>query len=127
LASQDPHEEHDLAQCKDRDGNIIHAEGVRGDFSSSTPKACKVLSCQGLGGDACCGGASWHNVWRARNLVPCPPEHLAHGKTRCWRRPRWVTFGEQTWVNCRECRSLGRVGEARVMVWYPLLAPIRKV
>ena len=85
--------------------DIIHAEGVRGDFPSSAPKARNPLTsheeaaCAGEGIDGRRAAASLHSICRAARKALLPG-----GKTppnwRWWR----VTFGEQSRVISPECR-----------------------
>ena len=104
-------------RARDGASNIIHAEGVRGDFPSSAPKARNPLTsheeaaCAGEGIDGRWAVASLHSICRAARKALLPG-----GKTppnwRWWR----VTFGEQSRVISRERRRRWGVlsGECRL-------------
>src|ERR1039458_687007 len=86
--------------------DIIHAEGVRGDFPSSAPKARNPLTSHE---EAACAGeridrrravASPHSICRAARKALLPG-----GKTPPNWRWWWVTFGEQSRIISPECRS----------------------
>ncbi|SPF50684.1 hypothetical protein SBA4_4480004 [Candidatus Sulfopaludibacter sp. SbA4] len=95
-----------MAQCKEEASDIIHAEGVRVDFPSYAPKARNAFS--------------FHSRPRVsgsdqppRAKAPGPPiafgarqnTALPRAKWLLRAAPGWVTFGEQSRVNSRECRS----------------------
>jgi hypothetical protein len=91
-----------------RDGasDIIHAEGVRGDFPSSAPKARNALTSQE---EAACADerldAGGRQGQPAQHL-PCGKKALLPGDKTPPNWPWWwVTFGEQGRVISRECRS----------------------
>src|SRR3990172_2391021 len=86
--------------------DIIHAEGVRGDFLSSAPKARNGLRLQE---ETACAGETIDRQGRQGQ----PAQHLPYGKNALLPGGKtppngpwwWVTFSEQSRVISRECRS----------------------
>src|SRR3990172_864063 len=85
--------------------DIIHAEGVRGDFPSSAPKARNGLRLQE---ETACAGETIDRQGRQGQ----PAQHLPYGKNALLPGGKtppngpwwWVTFSEQSRVISRECR-----------------------
>jgi hypothetical protein len=100
-------------RARDGANDIIHAEGVRGDFPSSAPKARNALTSQE---EAACVGerldAGGRQGQPAQHL-PCDKKALLPGDKTPPNWPWWwVTFGEQSRVISRECRSTDWAGAA---------------
>src|SRR6266571_5350179 len=87
-------------------GDIIHAEGVRAAVPSSAPQPRKLLSLR----KEICLPMRTINHWgvaRPGSRVICPraKKDLPGGKGPVAWLWCWVTFGEQSMVISRECRS----------------------